>query len=151
MLPDIAHPPSDRKRSWLYYNMFPSLAFDTYPDMIDCFQILPSAPGKSISRSRSFALPDARPEMRAARYLNMRINQQVSFEDVKLIEGVQAGLGSSSFQVGLLSRKEARVRQFQNMIRQRIPVAACIDPPEPGTVALQNRQRASANQTSAAQ
>lgn len=142
LLPDVPHLPEDRKRSWLYYSMFPNLAFDIYPDMIDYFQILPVAPGRSISRSRSFVVPDERREMRAARWLNLRINRQVWMEDQGLVEGVQRGLSSSSYRAGVLSRREARVKQFQDMIRQKIPVASCIDPPEPGTVAALNSRMA---------
>ncbi|HEX6102138.1 MAG TPA: RHO alpha subunit C-terminal catalytic domain-containing protein, partial [Alphaproteobacteria bacterium] len=120
----------------------PNLAFDIYPDMIDYFQILPVAPGRSISRSRSFVVPDERREMRAARWLNLRINRQVWMEDQGLVEGVQRGLSSSSYRAGVLSRREARVKQFQDMIRQKIPVASCIDPPEPGTVAALNSRMA---------
>jgi phenylpropionate dioxygenase-like ring-hydroxylating dioxygenase large terminal subunit len=152
LLPDVAHLPGERKRSWLYYSIFPNLAFDIYPDLVDYFQILPEAPGKSLSRSRSFAIADDRREMRAARYLNQRINRQVGLEDVELVEGVQAGLGSRSYQIGKLSRKEARVRQFQDIIRKRIPVATCIEPPEAGTVARCNRQMAAkSSQVSAAE
>jgi phenylpropionate dioxygenase-like ring-hydroxylating dioxygenase large terminal subunit len=142
LLPDVAHLPADRKRAWLYYSGFPNWAFDIYPDMIDYFQYLPVTPGRSMSRSRSFVIPDSRREMRAARYLNMRINRQVTLEDVDLVEGVQQGLGSRSYHIGPLSRKEARVRQFQELIVKRIPVAACIDPPEAGTVAARNLQLA---------
>ena len=63
--------------------------------------------------------------MRAARYLNQRINRQVAREDVDLVEGVQAGLGSRSYNVGQLSRRESRVRQFHDLIRARIPLSAC--------------------------
>jgi phenylpropionate dioxygenase-like ring-hydroxylating dioxygenase large terminal subunit len=142
LLPDVAHLPLERKRAWLYYSVFPNLAFDIYPDMIDYFQYLPIAPGRSVSRSRSFVLADSRREMRAARYLNMRINRQVGLEDVELVEGVQHGLGSRSYRIGPLSRKEARVQQFQELIVKRIPVATCIDPPEAGTVAARNLQLA---------
>jgi phenylpropionate dioxygenase-like ring-hydroxylating dioxygenase large terminal subunit len=143
LLPDVAHLPADRKRAWLYYSVFPNFAFDIYPDQIDFFQYLPLTPGRSMSRSRSFVHADSRREMRAARYLNMRINRQVTFEDVELVEGVQLGLGSRSYHSGPLSRKEARVHQFQELILKRIPVAACIDPPESGTVAARNLQLAS--------
>ena len=142
LLPDVAHLPAERKRSWLYYSMFPSMNFDVYPDMFDYYQFLPVAPGRAMSRSRTFVLPDARPEMRAARWLNMRINRQVGLEDVELVEGVQLGLGSRSYQVGPLSRREARVGQFQDLIRKRIPVAACLEAPDPGTVAIRNKEMA---------
>jgi phenylpropionate dioxygenase-like ring-hydroxylating dioxygenase large terminal subunit len=123
LLPDVGHLPEERKRAWLYYAMFPNLAFDIYPDMIDYFQILPVSHDRSRSRLRSFALPDDRREMRAARYLNQRINAQVGREDVALVEGVQAGLGSLGYGAGPLSGKEARVRQFHDMIRAAIPAA----------------------------
>jgi phenylpropionate dioxygenase-like ring-hydroxylating dioxygenase large terminal subunit len=142
LLPDVSHLPDTRKRAWLYYSMFPNLAFDIYPDMIDYFQILPVAPGRSLSRARSYALPDSRREMRAARYLNQRINRLVGQEDVDLVEGVQAGLRSRSYSVGRLSRKEARVKQFHDLIRSRIPVANVLEAPEPGTIAARNRQMA---------
>ena len=123
LLPDVGHLPAERKRAWLYYAMFPNLAFDIYPDMIDYFQILPVTPDRSRSRLRGFALPDNRPEMRAARYLNQRINAQVGREDVALVEGVQAGLASLGYGTGPLSGKEARVKQFHDMIRAAIPAA----------------------------
>lgn len=140
LLPDVPHLPDERKRSWLYYSMFPNMNFDVYPDMIDYFQILPITPGRSMSRSRTFVLPDSRREMRAARWLNMRINRQVTREDVGLVEGVQMGVSSRGYTLGPLSGQEARVRQFHDLIRAKIPVAGCLEPPDPGSVAVRNKQ-----------
>jgi phenylpropionate dioxygenase-like ring-hydroxylating dioxygenase large terminal subunit len=47
--------------------------------------------------------PDERREMRAARYLNWRINRRVNLEDQALIERVQAGVAASSYTVRRLS------------------------------------------------
>lgn len=124
LLPEVDHLPEQRRRAWLYYSTFPNLAFDIYPDQIDYFQILPVAPGKCVARSRAYGLPDNRREMRAARWLNMRINAQVGREDVGLVEGTQAGLASLGYGTGLLSTKEARIRMFQQRIRELIPDAA---------------------------
>jgi phenylpropionate dioxygenase-like ring-hydroxylating dioxygenase large terminal subunit len=139
-LPPVEHLPEERQRAWLYYSLFPSLAFDIYPDQIDYFQILPLAPGKCVARSRAYALPDARREMRAARWLNQRINLLVGREDKGLVEGVQAGLGSGGYRSGILSAKEVRVQQFQTLIRAAVPVAGLETAPEPGTVARRNRE-----------
>ncbi|MFO1091597.1 MAG: aromatic ring-hydroxylating dioxygenase subunit alpha [Hyphomicrobiales bacterium] len=117
LLPEVDHLPEERRRAWLYYSTFPNLAFDIYPDQIDYFQILPLAPGKCVARSRAYGLPDNRREMRAARWLNVRINTQVGREDVGLVEGTQAGLASLGYGTGLLSTKEARIRMFQGRIR----------------------------------
>lgn len=140
LLPEVDHLPAERQRAWYYYSLFPNLAFDVYPDMVDFFQILPLAPGRSRSRARAYGLADSRRAMRAARYLNNRINTQVGREDVALVEGVQAGLASRSYDVGLLSDKEQRLREFHGLIRSMIPVAGCRARPAPGTLAHCNRR-----------
>jgi phenylpropionate dioxygenase-like ring-hydroxylating dioxygenase large terminal subunit len=129
LLPKVDHLPEERQRAWLYYSTFPNLAFDIYPDQIDYFQIIPVAPGKCYARSRAYALADNRREMRAARWLNQRINLQVGKEDVGLVEGTQAGLASLGYGTGYLSRKEARLKLFQDEVRARIPEALLREPP----------------------
>ena len=120
LLPETPHLPAERERFWGYVSLFPSLAFDLYPDQIDFFQILPLGPDLAMTRSRAYALPDERREMRAARALNQRINRLVSREDQGLVEGVQRGLASTGYRQGKLSRREARVRQFQDAWRERM-------------------------------
>jgi hypothetical protein len=58
--------------------------------------------------------------MRAARYLNWRINRQVNLEDKALIERVQAGMRSSSYTVGPLSSEEVCLRSFARRMRARL-------------------------------
>jgi len=123
LLPRPDHLPPERAWGWYYYAMFPNLAFDVYPDQIDFFQILPLSVDRTLFRSRAYGLPDGRREMRAARYLNERINRLVGREDIDLVEGVQSGLGSRAYGAGLLSREEARVFQFHEEIRARLPAA----------------------------
>lgn len=130
LLPQNSQLPQEFQRSWRYYSTFPNLAFDIYPDQIDYFQILPIAPGRSLSRSHAYALPDNRREMRAARWLNQRINSQVGKEDVGLVEGTQAGLASLGYGKGLLSKKEARVKLFQDRLREEVPLMRLPHPPE---------------------
>lgn len=142
LLPETAHLAEHQQRGWYYYAMFPNLGIETYPDQLSFFQILPVAPGLSMSRARAFALPDPRREMRAARYLNQRINRQVGYEDVHIVEGVQAGLLSRGYGTGILSGKEARVRQMQDLILASIPVAGEAAPPPRGTIEARNRELA---------
>jgi len=122
ILPPSDHLPPENAWGWYYVACFPSLAFDIYPDQIDFFQILPLGVDRTLLRSRAYALPDARREMRAARYLNMRINRDVGTEDIHLVEGVQSGLGSAAYGQGLLSREESRVFHFHEEIRARVPL-----------------------------
>ena len=68
-------------------------------------------------------MPDERREMRAARYLNWRINRQVNAEDTALITRVQEGMASRTFSVGPLSDKEVCLRGFAAKVREIIPEA----------------------------
>ena len=123
MLPDVAHLPEERKRMWHYFRLFPALMFDVYPDQIDFMQFIPLTPTTCILRDGAYALPDDRREMKAARYLNQRLNRDVNAEDKVLIERVQEGMGSSRFSVGPLGRNEICLRNFAERVRNTIPLA----------------------------
>ena len=131
-LPDAEHLPPAQQRQWLYLKLWPNVAFDIYPDQVDFMQFLPVSPTQTLIREIAYALPDDRREMRAARYLNWRINRQVNAEDTALIERVQQGMASPSFQVGPLSREEVCLRAFAGKLRALIPEARLRHPPAPG-------------------
>jgi phenylpropionate dioxygenase-like ring-hydroxylating dioxygenase large terminal subunit len=140
--PEVTHLDEAQRKTWRYYKLLPNFAFDIYPEQMDFFQIIPVAPGKSRLRGRIFALPTNDRQMRAARWLNTRINTEVYREDNSLIESVQAGLGTSAYGQGYFSEKEVCLRQFHDMIRDAIPVAHQVEPPAPGTVAALNAKLA---------
>jgi phenylpropionate dioxygenase-like ring-hydroxylating dioxygenase large terminal subunit len=123
ILPPIPHLPEDRQRFWLYFKLWPNVAFDIYPDQVDFMQWLPVSPTESLIREISYVLDDDRREMRAARYLNWRINRQVNAEDTMLITRVQEGMNSRSFSMGPLSEKEVCLKHFCKRIREIIPEA----------------------------
>ncbi|MDB6085039.1 MAG: aromatic ring-hydroxylating dioxygenase subunit alpha [Gammaproteobacteria bacterium] len=121
VLPRAPHLPDDRQRLWMYFKLWPNVAFDIYPDQIDFMQMIPISPTETLIREIAYAHPDARREMRAARYLNWRINRRVSAEDKTLIERVQAGMGSRSYSPGPLGRNEVSLRSFAHRMRNLIP------------------------------
>jgi phenylpropionate dioxygenase-like ring-hydroxylating dioxygenase large terminal subunit len=121
LLPRVDHLPPERQRLWTYFKLWPNLAFDIYPDQIDFMQFLPVSPTETLVREIAYVRPDARREMRAARYLNWRINRGVSLEDKILIERVQTGMNSSSYTVGPLSENEVCLRSFARRVRSLIP------------------------------
>lgn len=123
LLPPAPHLPPERQRHWLYFKLWPNVAFDIYPDQVDFMQWLPINPTESLIREISYALPDDRREMKAARYLNWRINRRVNAEDTALITRVQQGMASRSFTVGPLSEKEVCLRHFCKRMRDLIPEA----------------------------
>jgi len=108
------HLTDDRQRLWTYFKLWPNVAFDIYPDQIDFMQFLPVSATQTLVREIAYVHPDNRREMQASRYLNWRINRRVSLEDKKLIERVQAGMGS-----GWLHRRPVeRGRSLSAKLRQ---------------------------------
>jgi phenylpropionate dioxygenase-like ring-hydroxylating dioxygenase large terminal subunit len=121
VLPRSPHLPENRQRSWTYFKLWPNVAFDIYPDQVDFMQMIPISPTETLVREIAYAHPDDRREMRAARYLNWRINRRVSLEDKALIERVQAGMGSRSYSPGPLGNNEVSLRSFARRMRELIP------------------------------
>ena len=126
------HLPEEGQRRWLYLKLWPNVAFDIYPDQVDFMQFLPVSPTETLIREIGYALPDDRREMRAARYLNWRINRRVNAEDTALIAGVQQGMMSASYRPGPLARSEVCLRSFTRKLRRLIPEARLPQPPPAG-------------------
>ena len=117
-------------RRWLYYKIWPNVAIDLYPDQVDFMHFVPVGPTETLIREISYALPDARREMKAARYLNWRINRRVNAEDTALIRRVQQGMGSSFYAPGPLGRSEVCLRSFAQKLRRLIPETRLDEAPE---------------------
>ncbi|RST32288.1 aromatic ring-hydroxylating dioxygenase subunit alpha [Sphingomonas ginkgonis] len=130
LLPEARHLPPSHRRKWLYYKLFPNVAFDIYPDQVDFMQFLPVSATETVIREISYALPDERREMRAARYLNWRINRRVNAEDTTLIARVQEGMRSPSYVPGPLGTSEVCLRSFATKLRRLVPEARLDQPPE---------------------
>lgn len=122
-LPAAPHLPEHLQRRWLYYKLWPNMAFDIYADQIDFMQWIPTGPTTCELREMAYALPDDRREMRLARYANGRINRVVNREDTWLIERVQQGMASHSYGAGPIGRSEVCLRNFARKIRMLIPEA----------------------------
>jgi phenylpropionate dioxygenase-like ring-hydroxylating dioxygenase large terminal subunit len=131
-LPEVAHLPPSHRRKWIYYKLFPNVAFDIYPDQVDFMQFLPLSATRTVIREISYAVPDERREMRAARYLNWRINRRVNAEDTELIARVQAGMQSASYVPGPLGTSEVCLRSFAQKLRRLIPQARLEQAPDRG-------------------
>ena len=95
-------------------------------------QFLPVSATETVIREISYALPDDRREMRAARYLNWRINRRVNAEDTELITRVQQGMQSASYAPGPLGTSEVCLRSSAAKLRRLIPQARLPGPPPAG-------------------
>ena len=130
-LPEVDHLPPERRRQWRYVKLWPNLAFDLYPDQIDFMQFIPLAPDRTLLREISYALPDDRREMVAARYLNWRVNRIVNVEDRNIIERTQAGM-DSGVAPGPVARDEIGLRHFAERMREALPV--CREREKPASI-----------------
>ena len=137
-LPRVDHLSKEAHGRWLYYKLWPNMAFDIYADQIDFMQWIPTSPTTCLLREVSYCLPDAfvpedrRREMKLARYANWRINRVVNAEDTWLIGQVQHGMASRSYAVGPLATSEVCLRSFARKIRAIIPEARLEKAPEQG-------------------
>jgi carnitine monooxygenase subunit len=129
-LPRVDHLSEKAQRHWLYFKLWPNVAFDIYPDQVDFMQFIPVSPTQTMIREIAYALPDNRREMKAARYLNWRINRQVNTEDTALIARVQAGMESRAYVPGPLGESEVCLRGFAQKLRTLIPETRAATPPE---------------------
>ena len=137
-MPEAEHLPATHRRKWLYYKLFPNIAFDIYPDQVDFMQFIPVSSTETLLREISYALPDDRREMKAVRYLNWRINRRVNAEDTELITRVQNGMQSASYEAGPLGTSEVCLRSFAKKLRKMIPEARLGSPPPAGWSRLAN-------------
>ena len=132
LLPRVDHLPESHQDLWLYFKLWPNIAFDIYPDQVDFMQWLPLTPTTTLIREMSYAIPDDRREMKAVRYLNWRINRQVNAEDTALISRVQAGMASRYYTSGPLGESEVCLKSFARRMRNVIPEARLDRAPAPG-------------------
>ena len=140
ILPALDHLSTHKQRRWVYYRLWPNLAFDVYPEQMDFMQFIPTSAGKTLIRELPYALPDERREVQIARYLNWRINRQVNAEDTDLISRVQDGMGTSGFTSGPLAKTEVCLIDSAEKIRAAMPVARLSHQPDEQEMAVINRQ-----------
>ncbi|MBV8978961.1 MAG: aromatic ring-hydroxylating dioxygenase subunit alpha [Alphaproteobacteria bacterium] len=124
LLDRFDHLPKERRRLWSYYRLWPNIAFDVYPDQVDFMQFVPVSPKQTLIREIAYVRPDGRREVKAARYLNWRINRQVNAEDTVLVARVQQGMESSSYVSGPLSPAETCLAAFARRLRAALPPSA---------------------------
>lgn len=136
--PSADHLPAEAQGRWLYYKLWPNMAFDIYADQIDFMQWLPLTPTTCMLREVAYCLPDTytppgqQRAMKLARYANWRINRVVNAEDTWLISRVQQGMASKTYGTGPIAQSEVCLRSFARKIRTLIPEARQPFAPAPG-------------------
>jgi phenylpropionate dioxygenase-like ring-hydroxylating dioxygenase large terminal subunit len=138
LLPDVEHLPPSHRRAWLYIGMFPNIVLTLYPDRVGFYQEYPLALGKTEQRIALYGRDDARPEMKAARYLSWRIDRITGEEDDRLIEWSWESMQSSGFPGFILSDLESGVRDYHDQLRRVLPVVSLEHEPPRGQMESRN-------------
>jgi phenylpropionate dioxygenase-like ring-hydroxylating dioxygenase large terminal subunit len=141
--------PEDVRTSWSFFTMPPNIGIDVYGDSMDVFQFLPLTAASCTVRYPIFVRPDTSREMKVLRYLNARINRQVSAEDKTLSERVQIGLNSHGFEFGPLSSIESCIHDFHDRVRTACPVADLPEAPAQGALRRMNDEMLAKRQAAA--
>ncbi|MGO1118309.1 aromatic ring-hydroxylating oxygenase subunit alpha [Rhodovibrionaceae bacterium A322] len=139
-VPEATHLPESHRKAWLYLGVFPNSIITLFPDMVDFYQFVPMTLTRSAMWGGQISLPDNRREMKVARYLNGRINEMTTEEDIQLIKWSWEGMRSSAFDDIFLSDLEGNVRSFHDELRERIPVLNLKEAPAPGTLKQVNKE-----------
>ena len=128
---------AETARSWLFFSMPPNMGINLYPDSMDVFQMLPAGAESCLIRYAVLARPEETRPQRLLRYLNQRINRQVSAEDRWLSQRVQSAMGAHGYRPGPLSAYEGALVDFHGRLRAACPVIA--EPMAPAAGALRAR------------
>lgn len=139
ILPEPDGMDKEHKAAWLYLGVFPNLVFGFYPDQVYFYQEFPLSTGKCIQRGAAYRRGDEDRQMRAARYLAMRIDRLTSKEDEQLIEWTWEAAFSSGFDGIILSDLEYGVKSYHDELRDLFPVLRGEEPPA-GTLMERNNE-----------
>jgi phenylpropionate dioxygenase-like ring-hydroxylating dioxygenase large terminal subunit len=138
----LADLPEKLRKTWSFTIMPPNFGLDIYPDSMDIFQILPLGAETCQVRYPLYVRPGSSREQEVLRYLNWRINRQVTAEDRELSERVQMGMGSHGYEPGPLSTHEICLKDFHDRIRAACPVTLLANSPPAGQMRQINARMA---------
>ena len=113
--------PAELRGQWTYIHLWPAQFIDIYPDTIDTWQMQPLGPLRTRTSSMVLRSPNESLQGRVVRQINHRLGDEVMDEDVRLIDGVQVGLGSMTYTRGVLNDNENAVGHFHDLLRAAVP------------------------------
>ncbi|WP_033407203.1 aromatic ring-hydroxylating oxygenase subunit alpha [Kiloniella laminariae] len=140
ILPKVPHLPEKSQRAWLYIGIYPNMVLSFYPCTVSFYQEFPITAGKTHQRGAIYRHQDESRDMRLARYLSTRIDNETTDEDTQLIEWSCEAMNSSAFDGIVLSDLEYNVRGYHDCFRRDLPVMNLEQPPAPNTVKAMNAQ-----------
>ena len=142
LAPEAAHLPSEQRKAWVFYTLFPNNVIAMTPEASQFYQEFPLSTGKTLLRGGVYRYRDESREQAAARYLAMRIDRETMEEDVQLTIWSNESMRSPSFAGFYLSDLEYGVRTHHDHLRDLFPVLELDEaPPEEAIAQINLRMR----------
>lgn len=136
--PHQPHLPPHLQKTWAYYGMFPNTVFAFTPEGAQYYHDLPTDPGHTTLTGRQYRYQNETRQMRAARYLAMRIDRETSAEDQQLSIWSNESMRSEGFEGFHLSDLEYGLRRHHDQLRGLLPVMALPAAPPEGEMQRAN-------------
>ena len=118
--------------------MFPNTVIGLYPDGVFFYQEIPVTPTQTKQRGGIIGHPDDSREMKAARYLSGRIDNDTVKEDQMLTIWSCEATKSSAYDGIILSDLEYGLKTYHDHLRALMPVLNEANEPSEGTLAKHN-------------
>jgi Rieske 2Fe-2S family protein len=115
------------RRIWRYIVIYPNTTIDLYPDHVGVWQIRPDGIGRTSDTYSAYRAPGSGVRTRFVQWLNWRVNSITLDEDTDLVANVQEGFHTRGYRCGPLSRREAGVAWFADLIRRDLAPALHAD------------------------
>ncbi|MCO4824428.1 MAG: aromatic ring-hydroxylating dioxygenase subunit alpha [Amylibacter sp.] len=138
ILPKVDGLPDSHQNAWVYFGMFPNTVIGLYPDGVFFYQEIPVSPTQTKQRGGIVGHADESREMKAARYLSGRIDNDTVKEDQMLTIWACEATKSSAFDGIMLSDLEYGLKTYHDHLRTIMPILSQTTEPTEGTLAQQN-------------
>ncbi len=90
---------AEDRRIWRYVYIYPNTAIDLYPDQVGTWQMVPDGVDRSRDVYAAYRPQTVTPRTRAVQWLNKRVQELVTDEDIDLVAAVQSGLQTRGYRL----------------------------------------------------
>jgi phenylpropionate dioxygenase-like ring-hydroxylating dioxygenase large terminal subunit len=122
LAPEATWLPEHLRRQWTYFGIFPNNVITVTPEIVQFYQEFPISSKETLLRGATYRLRDEDRQLRAARYLALRIDRETTREDQQLTIWSNEAMKSAAFEGFHLSDLEYGVRSHHDQLRRLLPV-----------------------------
>jgi phenylpropionate dioxygenase-like ring-hydroxylating dioxygenase large terminal subunit len=140
LAPEAVWLPEGKRKMWAYYGVFPNGVISVTPEVVQFYQEFPVSTNETVLRGATYRRPVEDRQLKAARYLALRIDRETFREDQQLTIWSNEAMKSSAFEGFHLSDLEYGVRNHHDQLRRLLPVMTVDKAPAESKVAELNSE-----------